>query len=303
MTDRVRKEVPGMLFLQSYTEVQELPALSTYVRLFTARQHGQPLLIKQMDKNRPQLQFDLADLQPQLPAVLQSWSDNQYDYQSFSATALPEQLSQMFGNLAAANLGVQLQWMLQLTLLLESFHQQQLVLGDLRACAVFRCANSRALVLLDASQAAAISSINSLKVYQHDDLNALRTIAPEATGRVNAPLDHRTDLYSLGVLFYAIVAGRYPFEQQQPLELVHAHIALTPAPLLNIPATLNLLITTLLQKNSNQRYSQVSGLRHDLELLLNQWQQQQQLTLPELSLRLGDRQLQFSRELYGRESQ
>ncbi|MBU2179041.1 MAG: hypothetical protein KJ930_06350, partial [Gammaproteobacteria bacterium] len=104
MTDRVRKEVPGMLFLQSYTEVQELPALSTYVRLFTARQHGQPLLIKQMDKNRPQLQFDLADLQPQLPAVLQSWSDNQYDYQSFSATALPEQLSQMFGNLAAANL-------------------------------------------------------------------------------------------------------------------------------------------------------------------------------------------------------
>ncbi|MBU2277849.1 MAG: response regulator [Gammaproteobacteria bacterium] len=36
---------------------------------------------------------------------------------------------------------------------------------------------------------------------------------------------------------------------------------------------------------------------------MNQWQQQQQLTLPELSLRLGDRQLQFSRELYGRESQ
>ncbi|OBP16814.1 hypothetical protein A5320_05430 [Rheinheimera sp. SA_1] len=292
-----------MLSLQNFTDVQEQSALSAYVRLFSASLHGQQLLIKQMDKNRPLPQFDLQELQPQLPAPIHSWSDNQYDYQSFSATALPEQLSQVLGNLAAANLGVQLQWMLQLTLLLESLHQRQLVLGDLRACAVFRCANSRSLVLLDVSQAAAISSVNSLKLHQYDDLNALRTIAPEATGRVNAPLDQRTDLYSLGVLFYAIVAGRYPFEQQQPIELVHAHIALTPPPLPLIPAPLNLLISTLLQKNSNQRYSQISGLRHDLELLLNQWQQQQQLELPELSLRLGDQQLHFSSQLYGRETQ
>ncbi|RVU33543.1 response regulator [Rheinheimera riviphila] len=292
-----------MLSLQNFTDVQEQPALSAYVRLYSASLQGQPLLIKQMDKNRPQPQFDLQELQPQLPAPVHSWSDNQDDYQSFPATALPEQLSQVLGNLAAANLGVQLQWMLQLTLLLESLHQRQLVLGDLRAGAVFRCANSRSLVLLDASQAAAISSVNSLKLHQHDDLNALRTIAPEATGRVNAPLDQRTDLYSLGVLFYAIVAGRYPFEQQQPIELVHAHIALTPPPLPLIPAPLNVLISTLLQKNSNQRYSQISGLRHDLELLLNQWQQQQQLELPELSLRLGDQQLHFSSQLYGRETQ
>ncbi len=292
-----------MLSLQNFTDVQEQPALSAYVRLFTAKQHGQPVLIKQMAKNRPPQQVDLATIQPQLPTPLQNWSDNQFDYQSFSASALPEQLSQMFGNLATTNLGVQLQWMLQLTLLLESFHQQQLVLGDLRACAIFRCANSRALVLLDASQATAISSINSLKLLQHHDLDALRTMAPEASGRVNAPLDQRTDLYSLGVLFYAIVAGRYPFLQQQPIELVHAHIALPAPPLTTVPAALNVLIATLLQKNSNQRYSQITGLRHDLELLLNQWQQQQQLTLPELSLRLGDRQLQFPRELYGRESQ
>lgn len=292
-----------MLSLQNFSDVQEQPALSAYARLFTATLQGQPLLLKQLDKNRPAAQFDLHELQPQLPAPLHSWSDNQFDYQTFPATALPEQLSQVLGNLAAANLGIQLQWMLQLALLVEALHQRQLVLGDLRASAIFRCANSRALVLLDASQAAAISSVNSLKLHRYDDLNALRTIAPEATGRINAPLDQRTDLYSLGVLFYAIVAGRYPFEQQQPIELVHAHIALTPPPLPAIPSALNLLINTLLQKNSNQRYSQISGLRHDLELLLNQWQQQQQLELPELSLRLGDRQLQFSNQLYGREIQ
>ena len=173
-----------MLSLQNFSDVQEQPALSAYARLFTATLQGQPLLLKQMDKNRPTASFDLQELQPQLPAVLHSWSDNQFDYQTFPATALPEQLSLVLENLAAANPGVQLQWMLQLTLLLETLHQRQLVLGDLRACAIFRCANSRALVLLDASQAAAISSVNSLKLHRHDDINALRTIAPEATGRV-----------------------------------------------------------------------------------------------------------------------
>jgi len=292
-----------MLSLQNFTDVQEQPALSAYVRLYRVNLDHQPLLLTQMDKNRPVAAVDVHQLQPQLPAALHRWSDNQYDYQTFPATALPEQLSEIFGNLAAATTGVQLQWMLQLTLLLETFHQRQLVLGDLRACAIFRCANSRTLVLLDAAQAAAISSVNSLKLPHHDDLNALRTIAPEATGRVNAPLDQRTDLYSLGVLFYAMVAGRYPFEQQQAIELVHAHIALAPPPLPAIPTPLQQLIYALLQKNANQRYSQISGLRHDLELLLNQWQQQQPLELPELSLRLGDKQLQFSAQLFGRDSQ
>jgi predicted ATPase/signal transduction histidine kinase/DNA-binding response OmpR family regulator/HPt (histidine-containing phosphotransfer) domain-containing protein len=300
---RICGEAPDMLSLQKFTDVQEQSALSAYVQLLTANAQGLPLLIKRMDKNRPPSAIASHVLQPLLPAPLQQWSDHQYDYQSFSSTALPEQLSQVLVHLAAANLGVQLQWMLQLTLLLENLHQHQLVLGDIRASAIFRCANSRALVLLDTTQAAAISSVNSLKLQQHNDIDALRTIAPEATGRVNAPLDQRTDLYSLGVLFYAIVAGRYPFEQQQPIELVHAHIALTPPALPLLPASLSALIFTLLQKNPNQRYSQVTGLRHDLQILLNQWQQQRQLELPELSLRLGDKQLQFSNQLYGRERQ
>ena len=81
-----------MLSLQNFTDVQEVPALSAFVRLFTAIAQGQPVLIKQMDKNRPQPSFELQALQPQLPAMLHSWSDNQYDYQSFPATALAPQI-------------------------------------------------------------------------------------------------------------------------------------------------------------------------------------------------------------------
>ena len=70
-----------MLSLQNFTDVQEQPALSAYARLFTATMQGQSLLLKQLDKNRPAAQFDLQELQPQLPAPLHSWSDNQFDYQ------------------------------------------------------------------------------------------------------------------------------------------------------------------------------------------------------------------------------
>ena len=52
--------------------------------------------------------------------------------------------------------------------------------------------------------------------------------SPEQTGRMNRVLDSRSDLYSLGVLFYELCTGTLPFEHPDPLELVHCHIAQPP---------------------------------------------------------------------------
>jgi len=56
----------------------------------------------------------------------------------------------------------------------------------------------------------------------------LAYISPEQTGRMNRVIDNRTDLYSLGVTFYELLTGHLPFESDDPLALVHAHLAKAP---------------------------------------------------------------------------
>ena len=53
----------------------------------------------------------------------------------------------------------------------------------------------------------------------------LAYMAPEQTGRMNRSIDSRSDLYSLGVVFYWMLTGRLPFNNTDPMELVHCHIA------------------------------------------------------------------------------
>ncbi len=50
-------------------------------------------------------------------------------------------------------------------------------------------------------------------------------ISPEQTGRVNRPIDYRTDLYSLGITFYELFTKQVPFTGKDESEIVYGHIA------------------------------------------------------------------------------
>ena len=96
-------------------------------------------------------------------------------------------------------------------------------------------------------------------------------LSPEQTGRMNRPVDYRTDLYSLGAILYALATGRPPFEGTDTLALIHAHLACAPpsprerAPWL--PPRVAELILTLLAKEPDERYQSAAGLAHDLRQL------------------------------------
>jgi|GEM_PF-1201689 len=101
----------------------------------------------------------------------------------------------------------------------------------------------------------------------------LRYIAPEQTGRTSRSIDHRSDFYGLGATLYWLTTGQPPFVSEDPLELVHAHIARVPAPASEvdgaIPAPLSAVIAKLLEKNAEDRYQSSFGIRRDLERCLD----------------------------------
>jgi|GEM_PF-7034049 len=55
-------------------------------------------------------------------------------------------------------------------------------------------------------------------------------LAPEQTGRMNRPVDHRADLYALGGTLYRLATGRAPFPGRDRSALIHAHLAKEPRP-------------------------------------------------------------------------
>lgn len=103
----------------------------------------------------------------------------------------------------------------------------------------------------------------------------LAYISPEQTGRLSQSPDYRSDLYSLGITLYEMLTGSLPFTAREPLEWIHCHIArnpLSPGELLpSLPNLLSAMIMRLLAKSPQERYQTARGLLYDLELCLEQW--------------------------------
>ncbi|HEX6730260.1 MAG TPA: protein kinase, partial [Pyrinomonadaceae bacterium] len=99
-------------------------------------------------------------------------------------------------------------------------------------------------------------------------MGTVQYMSPEQARGVK--VDHRTDIWSLGVVLYEMLTGHPPFAGETSSHVIVSILESEPAPLsqfLEVPAELQRLIDKTLRKNRDERYQTARDLELDLNNL------------------------------------
>ena len=193
----------------------------------------------------------------------------------------------------------------QLALAVGEIHRHQIIHRGLTPQSILINAQSLALKISDVGLASRLdreSQLNPVSIWA-----TLEYISPELTGRTNLDVDYRSDFYSLGAILYELFCGNPPFHSDDPLALLHAHIAGIPTALHNLepsfPQTLSTIIQKLLAKAPDDRYQSSHGIQTDIKECLKQWQDKGSIDHFPLALHDIPERFCIAQKSYGREAE
>lgn len=132
-------------------------------------------------------------------------------------------------------------------------------------------------------------------------------ISPEQTGRMNRPIDNRTDFYSLGVTLYELACSKLPFASFDPADIVYFHMAKTPLPINqinhNIPPVVSQIISKLMEKMPEDRYKSAAGIEFDLQHCIKQLEEKGIIEEFELGKNDISDKFEIPKKIYGRDKE
>jgi len=188
---------------------------------------------------------------------------------------------------------------------LETLSRARIIHKDIKPANVLINPESRQVKLIDFSIASTLP--RELQDLQNPNVleGTLAYLSPEQTGRMNRGIDYRSDFYSFGVTCYELLTQQLPFRSQDPMDVVHGHLARQPvAPhqlCEELPKIASDIVLKLMAKNAEDRYQSAFGLKHDLQRCLHDLKAQGQIKPFELGQEdISDRFL-LSEKLYGRQ--
>jgi hypothetical protein len=158
---------------------------------------------------------------------------------------------------------------------IEVLHARQIVHGEVRGDAFHMNAETGKVTLINVGP-------GRLRTFEHGltstgwstmskEIGAktkLSYMSPEQTGRMPLEPDSRTDIFSLGVLFWTILSQKPAFEGDTAMDIIQAvlgqRLPLISNIRLDIPEVIGRIIQKATAKTVWDRYHSVSGLRYDL---------------------------------------
>ena len=196
---------------------------------------------------------------------------------------------------------------IQMTDCLIQIHKQNIIHKDINPANFVWNSKTNQVKIIDFGISAELIREASQSINLNILEGSLNYLSPEQTGRINRPIDYRTDLYSLGVTFYQLFTGQLPFIGDDELEIIYSHIAKTPIPPkeinAEIPAIVSDIIMKLMSKTAEDRYQSALGLKKDLEYCLQLIEDKKEFN----GFKLGENDIldrfEIPNKLYGREEE
>ncbi|MEM7184642.1 MAG: serine/threonine-protein kinase PknK, partial [Spirochaetota bacterium] len=192
---------------------------------------------------------------------------------------------------------------IQSTKILAKIHQAKVIHKDIKPQNIVINPANATIQIIDFGSATKLSKENPTIINTGVLEGTLAYISPEQTGRMNRNIDYRTDFYSLGITFYKLLTGTLPFNTQDPIQLIHSHMAISPTPPNekdpNIPIAISKIIMKLLAKTPEDRYQSANGLLYDLEWFRRNPESNGQFQIGNFDI---PEKFQIPEKLYGRQT-
>jgi len=196
---------------------------------------------------------------------------------------------------------------IQTTDIIAQIHKFNVIHNDINTTNILFNENLNKIKLIDFNIAALLSKEHPTFTAANIMKGTLAYMSPEQTGRMNRYVDYRTDFYSLGITLYELFTHKLPFESDDPMEMVHCHIAKKPLEPYEldskIPKVLSDIIMKLISKNAEDRYQSAWGIKLDLEKCFNMLNKNNKIDYFTIGQNDVPDKFQISQKLYGRENE